>query len=84
MTFLKTGSIVKTGLILAALAVMAAPAGAFAATYAYVNASGDVSTVTANDPTSAIMTAPNIAVHSGVMLLTNPADTVVGDKVPGA
>jgi hypothetical protein len=55
-----------------------------AATYAYVDAAGDVKSVTANDWKTAIATAPNIHIHSGVMLLTTAADyTVVGDSVPG-
>ena len=36
-----------------------------------------------SNPTSAITTAPNIHVHSGVMLLSDPNDSIVGDTVPG-
>ncbi|MES2749485.1 MAG: hypothetical protein V4606_03765 [Patescibacteria group bacterium] len=53
-----------------------------AATYAYVDAAGDVKSVTANDWQTAIATAPNIHMRSGVMLLESADDyQVVGDKV---
>ncbi len=55
---------------------------AHAAQYAYVDAAGDVKSVTANDWRSAIATAPNIHMHSGVLLLTTANDyDIVGDKV---
>lgn len=69
--------------MLAVLLFAAAPTFAYAALYAYVNQQGEVTTVTANDPYTAIATAPNIDEHSGVMLLTNPNDSIIGDKVPG-
>ncbi len=57
---------------------------ASAATYAYVDVNGDVKSVTAADWKTAIATAPNIHIHSGVMLLTTAADYgVVGDSVSG-
>lgn len=75
----------RYGLVIAivglAMVLMALPALASAAIYAYVNQSGEVQIVTANDPYSAMATAPNIDEHSGVMLLTNPADPIVGDRV---
>ncbi len=68
-----------------ALMVMAVPAMASAAVYAYVDTAGEVKTVTANDWMTAIATAPSIHIHSGVMLLTTAADySVVGDQVVGA
>lgn len=60
--------VLVAGLAVSGILVMALPA--HAATYAYVNTSGDVSMVNANDPVSAMATALNIAIHSGVMLLT--------------
>jgi hypothetical protein len=65
-----------------ALAALAAlPAASFAATYAYVNTSNEVTTVEAADANTALRTAPNIAVHSGVMLLTDPNDDIVGNSI---
>lgn len=53
-----------------ALAMLVAPtAEAFAAMYAYVNAEGEVRTVEASDPNTAIRTAPGIHQRSGVILL---------------
>jgi len=82
--FLKAGSrfLAEAAIVVGTVAFATLPALAAAATYAYVNQSGEVSIVTANDPTTAIATAPNIDEHSGVMLLTNPSDGIVGDKVP--
>jgi hypothetical protein len=84
MTTLATLSarVLATGAVATALAV-AAPVAAFAQTFAYVNTSGDVATVEANDPMTAINIAPNRAVHSGVLLLVNPSDGIVGDGVSG-
>lgn len=70
------------GLIAVALVFVALPVLAAAATYAYVDQTGDVRTVESATPDVAIMTAPNIDEHSGVMLLTNPNDPIVGDNVP--
>jgi hypothetical protein len=71
-------------LIILSLAVLALPSFASAATYAYVNTSGNVSTYIANDPMTAIQNAPNISLHSGVLLLDSVEDTsVVGDSVSG-
>lgn len=61
---------------------MALPGIASAATYAYVNTLGEVSTVTANTWQTAMATAPNIHTHSGVMLLDTQADfDIVGDSI---
>ncbi len=80
----QTLSFIKVGLVVAAFAVMSAPALSYAATYAYVNTAGNVSTVTANDPNTAILIAPGISTHSGVMLLDSIDDNaVIGDGVGG-
>jgi hypothetical protein len=59
------------------------PSFAFAAMYAYVDQTGDVKVIDATDPNTAIMTAPNIDEHSGVIFLSNPSDAIVGDHVQG-
>ncbi len=69
---------------LAALALIAIPAFSRAASYAYVNQSGEVNMVVANDWMTAIAIAPNRAIHSGVILLNSQADTnLIGDNVSG-
>lgn len=66
-----------------ALASMLLPVAASAASYAYVDKAGDVKMVTATDWMTAIATAFNIHIHSGVMILNSAADfTIVGDTVP--
>jgi hypothetical protein len=65
---------ISLGIGMIALAVMIAPSISSAATYAYVNESGDVSTVVATDPYIAIDTAPNRTTHSGVILLMEAGD----------
>ena len=67
--------------IAAAAAALALPAATFAQTFAYVNTSGEVTTVEATDANTALMTAPNISLHSGVMLLEDDNDIIVGDSV---
>lgn len=69
--------------VFALAAVVAVPAATMAATYAYVNTSGEVRTVEAATATAALNTAPNLGVHSGVMLIESTSDPVVGDKVNG-
>lgn len=68
---------------LALAATVAVPGISLAATYAYVNQSGEVMTTDAASANQAIMTAPNIGVHSGVMLIDSTSDPVVGDHVGG-
>lgn len=65
--------IVKVSLIVATV-VMGLPGLSLAAIFAYVNSAGNVSTVSAETPYIALATAPNIHVHSGVMLLTANVD----------
>ena len=70
--------------VIAAIMFASFTAMANAATYAYVDVNGDVKSVTAADWKTAIATAPNIHMHSGVLLLTTAADyEVVGDSVSG-
>ncbi len=73
-------------LILGALAltVAALPAASFAQMYAYVNTSGEVMSIDAATPETAIATAPGIGVHSGVIRLDDTSDTeLLGDNVSG-
>ena len=68
--------------IIATLLFISLPVYASAATYAYVDATGQVKSVTAADWRTAISIAPNIHTHSGVLLLSTAADyTIVGDNV---
>ncbi|MEK7461974.1 MAG: hypothetical protein AAB618_00125 [Patescibacteria group bacterium] len=67
-----------------AFALMSLPMFASAATYAYVDASGEVKPVLADTWQEAIAKAPNIHIHSGVMLLDSPSDfDIVGNDVAG-
>ncbi len=62
--------------------LLAVPALSAAATYAYVNQAGEVRTVEASNPDSAMATAAGIDEHSGVLLIDSAADQeVVGDTV---
>jgi hypothetical protein len=77
---LRAAAVVMFGLFAALL--VASPSNAAAATYGYVDALGEVKSVTANDWMTAIAIAPNIDIHSGVMLLVTAADyMVIGDTV---
>lgn len=68
--------------VITTLLFMSLPVSASAATYAYVDASGEVKSVTATDWQTAINSAPNIHIHSGVLLLSTAAEyTIVGDNV---
>jgi hypothetical protein len=62
-------------------AVLAIPAASFAATFAYVNTSGEVTSMEAGDANTALRTAPNIHMHSGVLLLTDNDDAIIGDSI---
>ncbi len=76
-----TRHLLAAALITASLLAMALPSLTHAATYAYVNQAGEVSTVTANDWMTAIATAVNIHIHSGVLLLTSQNDAIVGTSI---
>lgn len=69
-------------LILGALAAaaVALPAATYAQMYAYVNQAGEVMTMDAANPDTAIATAPGIDEHSGVMVVSAD-DDVIGDNV---
>lgn len=63
-------------------ALIALPtAYASAQTFAYVNTSGEVTSMEATDANTALMTAPGISVHSGVMLLQSSNDSIIGDTI---
>lgn len=64
----------KTTLI--ALAISALPVLALASTYQYVDTGGNLRSVEANSPTQALATAPNLHIHSGVMLVSGNATVV--------
>ncbi len=77
-----TKNYIKAGLMTAAIVALGFPAISQAALYAYVDNTGDVKAVTANDWTTAINTAPNIYAHSGVILLSTGGDQgIIGDQV---
>ncbi len=76
---MKTKNILKVGLV--AMAFLGFSGLAHAATYAYVNQAGDVNAVIANDPYEAMRIAPSIDEHSGVMLLSSPADVILDQHV---
>lgn len=82
LSFFKKEVIVAVSFF-ALFAVLMLPAFASAASYAYVNTSGEVRTVEAASPATAINTAPGISLHSGVILLINLTDGIVGDNVSG-
>ena len=87
MTQIKHSTTLHALALLAVLSfgALALPAFADAASYAYVDATGEVKSVTANDWMTAIATAPNIHIHSGVFILKTAADfEVIGDTVVGA
>ena len=70
------------GLTCALFVVM--PAAASAAVYGYVDTTGQVKSVTADDWMTAMATAPGIHMHSGVFLFTMPSDyMIVGEMIGG-
>ena len=70
-----------TGLALA-LVLVSTPFFANAATYAYVDTTGEVKPVVADTWQEAIAKAIGIHIHSGVMLLSSPSDfDIVGNEV---
>lgn len=52
----------------AALSLLILPAVSLASTYQYVSTSGNLQSIEAGSASTALATAPNLAVHSGVML----------------
>lgn len=75
--------LLAAGIAGASLLAVALPSFAHAATYAYVNNASEVRTVVANDWQTAIATAFNISLHSGVLLLTSLNGNLVGNTVGG-
>jgi hypothetical protein len=76
---LKTISVVVFGGL--ALAMFAFASFANAATYAYVDTTGEVKPVVADTWQQAIATAVGIHINSGVMLLDSPEDfDIVGNE----
>jgi len=63
-----------TALVVLSIALLSMPAFSNAADYAYVDAQGEVKSVTASDWMTAIATALNIHINSGVYLLKSAAD----------
>lgn len=79
-----TTNYMKAGLMIATLALLVLPGLTQAANYAYVDNNGDVKSVVASDWQTAIKTAFNIYIHSGVLLLDSAEDlAVVGDHAGG-
>jgi O-glycosyl hydrolase len=64
-----------------ALAFIGVPTSAYAATYAFVNRSDEVSMVVSNSPTEAMAMGLNIAPTSGVMLLNATNSGIVGNQI---
>lgn len=73
---MKLANIFAAATIVAAAAIVTSGV-TFAATYAYVNTTGDVRTMEASTPEQAIMTAPGIGMHSGVILVSGANDPLV-------
>ena len=69
---------IKASILTAVILAVGFPAFSYASTYAYVNQSGQVNTVVADTGASAILNAPDISLHSGVMLMSNSTGAVLG------
>lgn len=64
------------------VALFSVPTFIHAASYAYIDALGNIRSVTANSWMSAIASAPNISSTSGVLLFTGPTGFhVVGNRI---
>lgn len=61
--------LIGAGLVAMVLAIMSFPSFASAATYAFVDQSSNVRSIVADTWQTAIASAPNIHINSGVMLL---------------
>jgi len=83
MNTLKLSAVeVVGGAVTALVMSLGLVATANAEEYAYVDTQGEVQEVTAADWETAILVAPNIHIHSGVMILTSTKDfDMVGDDV---
>lgn len=62
-------------------ALIALPTMSLAATFAYVNTSGEVTSIEAASANTALTTAPNIHPRSGVMQLSDDDDGIIGDSI---
>lgn len=81
-TISTTSAVLATVGLVAAVTLMSLPLFASAATYAYVDTTGEVKPVIADSWQEAISKAVGIHIHSGVMLLDSPSDfDIVGNDV---
>ncbi len=74
----KITNYMKALVLTATVLAVGFPTFSYAATYAYVNQSGQVNTVVASTPAQAIALAYNISAHSGVMLIDGSTGAVLG------
>lgn len=80
---MKLTRIVMTKFTLVALTVIglvAAPAAAQAATFQYIGVDGCVDRVQADNAMTALLIAPGIALHSGVMMIADDTPTIPSDE----
>lgn len=80
-TFDRSQIIFGLALSIIAFALISIPNYSYAATYAFVNTSDEVSMIVSNTANEAIRDGQNIAAHSGVMLLNSSNMEIVGDRV---